>query len=145
MTVQRLQIYQFDIDPLIFFRVERIYSPSQILIMDVDTHVQTFFSEAKLLATCTLVPYLPQNRVHNGVHPVVGKSGLKIAHMLTTPMVYGNVHAHSGVSKAHGFTPTELRGRLFVRNKKTRPVLTAVAAIGGHVGSHFRVTQASID
>lgn len=83
MAVLRGQIYQFNLNPLIFFSIQRIYSANQILIMNVDTHASTYFTEARLLSTCTLVDAVPENRVHNGYDRSIGEVSVSNAYALT--------------------------------------------------------------
>lgn len=145
MTVLRGQIYQFNLNPVIFFSVQRVYSPNQILIMNVDTHAQVYFTETKLLTTCTLMPFLPKNRIYNGYDELAGTSGVSLAATWTIPFFSGSLQAHGAVTHPKGFAPTYLRSKGHGYSDVIHAGLINPLVLGGYLAGQGRVVQAQAD
>jgi len=145
MTVVRGQIYQYNLNPMVFFSIQRVYSVNQILIMNVDTRAQTYFTQTRLLSTCTLVDSVPPNRLHNGYHFTGGAVTVSLAFALTTPFTSGRVLAHGTVTKPRAFAPTYLQGRTADHASVTSAGLINPLVLGGHFASKGRTVQASLN
>ena len=142
MTVLRGQYYQSKAVPLNFCFVIRVFSPAKIQMIDVDYNFQVIVNETQLAARYTLVPFLPENRVHS-----ITERSYSGAHgfALTTPFVSGSVQSVGTATKHKAFAPTYLRGRLTKQHAMLQANLINPLVLGGYLAAQGRVVQAQAD